>query len=553
MKMLNITAAATLLLLFNTNATAQTTAVKNAAKAALTLTAYDVDGQQTGTCQGVFTGSTGEAVGLLSPLTGADHATVTDAKGNTMNVTRVIGFNSLYGVAHFRAGEKTTAARVATKAAATGSRLWTADKELQQVKVSSVETFMDEYAYYILETTQDIADGTALVNDDGDVVALAQHSVTGNAIHAVDARFVNELCINAMALNDPTLQKINIAPALPDDPGQAQLMLMVAAQTADSARYAAVVTDFIEQYPNMSDGYVAKAQQLTAAGDFVQADKVMALMVKNTTDKAEAHYRYGRLIYNNVSEGGNTYEPWTLERALDEVRMACSTEPLPIYRHQEAQILFSMEQYDAAKDIFEGLMSTNSFKTAELLYGIARCRQMTGADDEELLALLDSAINLTDTLQIEDAAPYFLMRADVYNKEEKYREAAFDYSRYALLTKQVPPAEFYYIKAQTEVNGKLYQQALNSFAYAILLAPDEPLYLAEMAQLYLRVNQPENALKVAERCMYVAPEYTTGHVLYGLALIKSDRRQEGLDALAKAQEMGDTQAAQLIERYSQGE
>lgn len=546
---------AAVLLCCCTAAQAQPSAVKNAAKAAFTLAAYDADGKQTGTALGVLTDNDAVAISVLSPLMGARHATVTDSKGNLRVVTRIVGVNSLYGVACFRtdAQGKTVAAKVTTGQASPGSNLWAASADgLQQVTVSSVETFMDKYAYYILGPTAEgiIGAGTPLFNDAGETVAIVQPSQTSSATHAVDARFITSLQVNAMALTDATLQKINIAPALPSDLQQAQLMLMMAEQTADSLRRESAVADFIEQYPTLSDGYVARARQLSSQGMFAEADKVMATAVKKVSDAADAHYQYSRLIYNKVTADDRPYEPWTLERALDEVRLACSAESLPLYRYMEAQILFSMQQYEAALAIFEELTTANSFKTAELLFCIAQCRQMMGAGEEELLALLDSAITLTDTLQMGDAAPYFLMRGDVYNRLGRYRDASFDYSRYTLLSQQMPSAQFYYIKAQAEVNGKLYQQALNDFAYAILISPNEPLYMAEMAQLYLRVNQPENALKVAERCVAVAPDYTTGHVLYGLALIKSGQQQQGLDELNKARDMGDEQAPQLIERYS---
>lgn len=555
MNLLNNIAAALLMLTCCATTQAQPAAVKNAAKAMFTLTAYDGDGRQTASSRGIFVGTDGQGLGMLAPLTDARRVVTTDSKGSSHSVSRIIGINELYGVARFRAEGKTTQATVATTGAAAGTGLWAVGSDMQHVEVSSVETFMDRYAYYILAPTSGAAieAGTPLLNDNGEVVALAQPSLTANATHAIDARFIASLQVNAMSLNDVTLQKINITPALPHDQQQAQLMLLMAAHTTDSLRYQAITGDFIEQYPTLTDGYVTRAQQLTTAGSFAEADHTMSTALKNAADKAEAHYQYGRLIYNKVATDTRPYESWTLQRAIDETKQAYALSPQPMYRHQEAQILFAMGDYAQAGTIFEELTTSNSFKTAELLFEIAQCRRMTGATGHELLTLLDSAINLTDTMQMGDAAPYFLMRGDVYNSMERYREAAFDYARYTLLTRQVPTADFYYIKAQTEVNGKLYQQALNDFAYAVLLAPNEPLYMAEMAQLYLRVNQPENALKLTERCITVAPDYTTGHVLHGLALIKNGKRSEGLDALAKAQAMGDEQAQQLIERYSQGD
>ena len=45
------------------------------------------------------------------------------------------------------------------------------------------------------------------------------------------------------------MKKIGIPPSLPTDKSQALLTLMMAAQANDSIKHAAIVSDFINQYP----------------------------------------------------------------------------------------------------------------------------------------------------------------------------------------------------------------------------------------------------------------------------------------------------------------
>lgn len=546
------------------SSSAQTPMVRNAAKSVFTLTTYDADGAILATSKGVFIGNGGEGISNLSPFLGAARATVTDVKGTEMNVRRMIGINELYDVARFRVEGKTSGLSLPVSSASSGSQLWlvpySTDAKTQPVSatVASVETFMDKYSYYILSVSSDDMPVRTkkemafcpFVNDAGEVVGLMQLSSTSDKIYAADARFTGSLVFDGLTFNNVNMQKTSIPSALPDNIEQAQIMLVMLGHSGDSAKYDAAVSDFIEQYPTLSDGYVARAQQYTAAGRFKDADDVFSTAMKKVADKADAHFSYAGHIYNKMTSDARPYAPWTLAKALDEAEQAYAISPLSMYKHLEAQIYYSMTEYQAAYDIFTALANDNDFNKSELIFEAAQCKQMLGAPDEEILAMLDSAINMTDSMRIAEASPYFLMRAEVNNALGRYREAVFDYTRYAIMTQQVLTSDFYYVKAQTEIKGKLYQQALADLARAVILSPDEPLYIAELTSLYLRVNQVENALKTAEHCIEKAPEYSTGYVLYGLALIRSDRKAEGIAALEKAEAMGDEQARALIDKYS---
>lgn len=536
---------------------AQTAQVKNAAKSVFTLTTFKADGSLLASSHGVFAGENGEAISDLKPFIGAAKAVVIDAKGTKMNVTRMIGINDLYDVARFRVDGKTIPAPIAAKAAKDGEQVWlvpyTLNAKQQPIgtTVKSVETFMDKYSYYIFNTkTPENTAACPFVNAAGELIGLMQPSTTSDDTHATDVRFIRSLETNGLASGDANLQKIGIPVAMPKDKTQAQIMLLMTGQGRDSLKYDAAIADFIALFPTLTDGYIAKAQLFTDNGKFSDAAKVMDEAVKNADDKADAHFNYAKLIYGKEMSDARTYNEWTLDKAMDEATQAYTMSPLPLYKHLQAQINFSKGEYQQAYDIFKELSNEKDFSSAEILYESARCKQMLGAPNDEIIALLDSAINTTDTLRINEAAPYFLMRGDIYNQMKKYRDAVFDYTRYEVLTRQRPSAQFYYIREQAEVNGRLYQQALGDISRAIILDPNEPVYIAEMASLQLRINQPDKALQAAEQCIKIAPEYSTGHLLYGLALIKTNRKTEGLEALKKAKEMGDEQAQTLIDKYS---
>ena len=255
-------------------------------------------------------------------------------------------------------------------------------------------------------------------------------------------------------------------------------------------------------------------------------------------------------IDNVVPAEGLEGEVWTFDKAEEETNKAYEIKPLPTYRHQLAQITFAKGNYQKAYDEFTQLLNT-TMRNPELFYEAAQCKTMLKAPQQEVIALLDSAINNTDTLRIREAAPYFLARGDAYNAIDSFRQAVFDYTRYEILSGQRMNSQFYYIRSQAEIKAKLYQQALGDLAAAIILSPKEPTYYAEMASLQLRVNMLDEAIKTAGKCVELAPEYSDGYLLLGLAQVRKEDTVTGLANLEKAKELGNPQAQPLIDKYSQ--
>lgn len=544
-----------LLAAINLSLKAQPAAVKNVAKSVFTLTTFDKDGTELMSSHGIFIGNDGEAISDLKPFIGAAKAVVTDSKGVQMNVTRILGANDIYDMAHYSVDGKTIPATLA-QSAVPGSKVWLVgygakNPPIAATTVKSVERFMDKYSYYIFTlTTPDNTNLCPFVNEQGQVIGLMQPSTTNFDIHATDARFAADLQVSGMSVNDANLKKIGIPTALPTDKNQALLALMMAEQNADSVKKAAAVNDFIEQYPTLVDGYASRAQMFVDANDFESAAKDMETAIKKAEPKDEAHYRYSKIIYyKEIYKNTFPYKSWSLDKALDEILQAYSLNPQPFYKHQQAQIIFSKGEYQKAYDMFTELLNT-PIRSNELFYEASRCKQMLNAPATEVIALLDSAIACTDTLQIRSAAPFFYSRAEAYASAGKYREASFDFRRYEVLVNGQVGAEFYYMREQMEVKAKLFKQALADITLATLVNKEEAMYVAEKASLELKVNMLDEALQSAQVCVTKWPKYADGFMLLGLAQIHKGNKTEGLANLEKAKQLGSQQVQTLIDKYS---
>lgn len=531
---------------------AQPAAVKNVAKSVFSLTTFSADGSLLANSHGVFVGTDGEAVSDLKPFIGAAKAVVVDAQGNKMNVTRILGLNELYDVIRFRVDGKTTPANIANVASTYQQDAWLVtyamkSPEIVATKVKSVEKFMDKYSYYIFGmNAPDNSTGCPFVNMYGQVIGLLQISNTSFDTHAVDVSFIRTLTASGFSVNDANFKKIGIPAAMPADESQARIMLIMSGQSGDSLKHVAAVNDFIQAFPLLNDGYNARAILEANAQQWNNAEETMKTAIKKATLKDEAHYNFAKLQYDNAVYGRH----WTLDGAYEEVSEAYKLNPAPLYRHLQAQIHYAKNDYQQALEILQQLSQDKQFSTPELLYEQALCKQKLNSPTADVIALLDSAINTTDTLRLNEAAPYFLSRAQALEEEGKYRDAVFDYTRYEYLMRGQVNSQFYFLREQAEMKGKLYQQAIADIARAIILSPQEPTYYAEMANVQLRVNKPEDAIKTAKRCIEIAPEYSEGYLILGLAQLQTKQKQEGLANLQKAKDLGNQQAQSLIDKYS---
>ena len=214
------------------------------------------------------------------------------------------------------------------------------------------------------------------------------------------------------------------------------------------------------------------------------------------------------------------YAPWTLDASLEEARKAYASDAQPIYMQQQAYVLYAQQHYAEASAVYDQLFAT-SLRSPELFYEASRCKQMA-RDTVGQLALLDSCVAQFSRPYLKDAAPYLLARSQVL------AESRFQY----------------------EVNGRLFQQALNDINKAITMEPQNAGFLAEKASLEVRVGLYDDAVATAQEVIRIAPDNSDGYLFLGVSQCLKGQKAEGVKNLQKAQELGDPQAAELIEKYS---
>ena len=532
---------------------------KKAANAVFTLKTFNADGSLLASVNGFFINEQGMAVSSFAPFKNAQRAVIIDAQGKEMEVECLTGFNDMYDVAKFQvAAKKTQALSIAQSPASNGATLWLLPYAVKKVPaciqgtVNSAEQFGEGYTYYTLDmTTTDLQVGCPVLNEQGEVVGILQPSASGKTStgYAVCASFANSLHMTGLSLSDQVLRSIKIAKALPDDLSEATLTLYVCSSTMEAEEYIRLIDRFIEKFPHATDGYVYRARRKMQKDDFQGADEDMKQALKVADTKDDAHYQYAQLIFQKiVYQNDKPFDPWTLDLALKESQAAYALTPQPIYRQQQAQILYAQQQYDAAYDLYMELAKTDMMK-AESYYAAAQCKIQKG-DKEAGLALLDSAVNTFSKPYIKTAAPYLLARAQALFEAKKYRPAVNDYNDYETLMTTQLNANFYFLREQAEFAGHLYQQALNDIHRAVEMEPNELVYRAEKANVELRVGKTDDAIESAKECISIAPQESDGYLLLGLAQCVKGQKAEGLTNLNKAKELGNSQAQSLIDKYS---
>ena len=531
--------------------------VKKASKAVFTLKTFNANDELIGSSNGFFISADGIAVSSYTPFRGASKAVVIDAMGKEYPVKSIIGANDTYDIAKFRVdASKCQTLRTAT-AVGENTQLWLLPYNAKNgysctaATVKSVQKVENDYDYYTLEgngTENTI--GCPYINAAGDVVGIKQQSSSDDNTtqYAVGATFATGLKMTGLSLNDAALKATNIKKELPDELDQAIITLYLASSMGDANSFVGLVDDFILKFPQAPDGYSYKAQIMAAKDNYPEADKYMKLAIDNATDKAEAHYNYAKMMYQNLLYfHDSASHAWTYEQALEQAEKAVTLDPQLAYITQKAQLLFACKRYDESFTTFQDAIAKGSHN-AECFYGAARCKEQLG-DTTAYIALLDSAVATFSQPYLKEAAPYIFARAQALAENGQYRLAVNDYNEYENLMISQINSEFYYIRSQVEVKGRLFQQALNDLDKAIDKDPSILLYRSEKASLQIRVKLIDDAIDTASECIRLFPDSSDGYLFLGLAQCLKGDKALGVVNLLKAKDLGDAQADTLIEKY----
>lgn len=545
--------------LFCCAVSAQPTWTKKASKSLFTLKTFTADGTLVTSSCGFFIGENGEALSSFAPFKGAAKAIVIDAQGKEMNVESILGANSTYDVAKFRvAAKRTMPLAIAQSPATEGADIWLMPyspkkrPECIPGKVRKVEKFSDSYDYYTIDIkAAGNSVGSPFLNENGEVIGIMQQPADGQDTthYAVSIQFANSLKTNGLSINDATLKSTMIKKELPGELDQAILTLYVGGSVLSPAAYQDLVEDFIKKFPDAPDGYIYRALAAAADNKFDKAEKDMEQAIKVAEKKDDAHFSYAKLIFQKkLYQDSIPYNNWTLDKAAEEAEEAYRINPVSIYRQLKAQIRFAQKRYGEAFDIYQEL-TAGELRNAETFFAAARCKEML-KDTTAMLALLDSAVNTFSKPYLKDAAPYLLARAQALLNIHEYRKAVADFNEYEKLMPTQVNANFYYIRAQAETEGHIYQAALNDFKKAIQMEPANTLYHAEKASLEIRVGLIDDAIKTSRESIAIDPKQSEGYLFLGLAQCLKGDKAEGTKNLQKAKELGDEQAQSLIDKYA---
>ena len=545
------------LLMLTVTIMAQPSWVKKATKSVFTLKTFTADGTLLGSANGFYVGKNGEAISCFAPFKGAQRAVVIDAAGKEYEVACILGANETYDVVKFRVTTgKTQALTVAQGQAPADASVWLLPynqvKKVPQGTVRKAETFNQNYAYYTVALQMpENSVGAPLFSETGEVLGLMQQpaSLKDTLNYAVSALFADSLKTTGLSINDPVLRATGIRKALPQDVGQAQLSLYIGGASLDSLAYCQLIEDFILQFPNHPDGYTYRAQQLVNGSRFADAERDMKKALKVAEKPDEVHYTYSRLMLQKLLYmPEQTYDAWSFDGSYDEAGEAYRINPLPTYRQQQAVVRYAQQRYDDAYAIYEELF-TSSLRSPELFYAASVCKEQL-KDSVAQLALLDSCMAQFSRPYLKETAPYLLHRAQLLMDMNRHREAVTDLNDYEALMKTQLTSNFYYMKYQAEMKGRLFQQALDDINEAIRMTPQSDLYYAEKASLQVRVGLYSEAVETAKTCIQLAPDHSDGYLFLGLSQCLQGQKTEGVKNLQKAGELGDPQAEGLIEKYS---
>lgn len=535
---------------------AQSSQANKVAESVFTLTTFAEDGSLMSSTHGVFVSNDGYAIAAWKPFIGAYKAVVVDAKGKKYDVDGIVGANDLYNVCKFKVNAKTTAATIAENSVAENTQIWLAcytlgKPKLLRANVSAVEKFMETMNFYIANISMpEDADYCPLLTTDGKVLALAQKTNKDGEVHGVDANLAAKFFVSSVSTANETLLKSYVPVLFPTDSKDAQLALLLAAQQRKGKAYDVEVDKFIEKFPTLADGYQARARIYLNKEKLAEASADMEKALQYAEDKADMHYSYADLIMQKVFYMNHLEDPtWTIEGALEQIRKSTALSDMPVYKDKEGEILFSMQRFDEAYNIFMQLQDSH-LAGPETLNKALQCLESSGKPFGEQMALMDSIVNACPHPLTFQSGPYLLKRAIMYHNNGDYRKALMEYLDYEkLMVGNRIPAEFYYTRFTCCKDGKIFQQALDDIDKAIALSPNNTVYYCEKASLLFRLNKLEEAISAAQQALLLDPRNADALAVKGAAQCQMGKKYEGMMNLEQAKENGYEGADELIKRY----
>lgn len=540
----------TLLLLLSVALQAAPKWMKTATKSMATLYALQQHGD-TLKANAFFVEPLGTLVAPFKPIQQARQAWVFDAAGKRYEVSRIHGFNSTYDIVCLQISDvkKMPTLPTSTDSATKGQTVYTMP-QAQADQVTQVEK-AGEHAYYTLQSaaTPDQA-GTPVIDEEGRIVGMLQAPVTiANAPnYALDIRFVQSLTIRPIDANNADLRQCAIPKQLPAEMEQAVSFLYLTGNLPADERLV-YSNDFIHAFPDNPAGYIQKADALISQHDYAAAWATyeQALADKQLSQPDEIRYARSRAIYNKAISGDTlAVEGWTLAQAQTDIAQALQLNSQPLYTLQQGHLFYAQKQYEQAYTCFMSL-TQSAMRSSELFLYAWQCQQHLGAENEKLLALNDSALSFFTKPYSVAAAPYLYLRSNTLRDMGRLRDAIADLNEYEHVVQgRGLNAQFYYQREQMEVATRMYGPAINDIQRAIQLAPNEPLFRAESASLFIRLNDFDNAILECKRAIELDETLSDAYRLWGICLREKGDKTAAREQLQRAKDLGDTLAEKIL-------
>lgn len=538
---------------------------EKAKKAVFSIITYDKDNKIKATGNGFYIDANGTALSDYTLFEGADHATIITADGKQQPVESIAGANSMYDVVKFRTpmAKKQEVLTIALQPAKVGETVYLLPYSTQKAttcqtgKVVSVDSIGNNSFYYTLEmTTNEKTVSCPIMNANGEVLGLIQKSVSDDKkeSYAIGAGYGAALSVSALSANDRSLQNISIKKALPETEEQALVYLFVSSSTMDRDSYLTLLNDFLQQYPNSYDGYIRRASIYMSeenTENYPLAEKDLEKAIDVAADKSEARFNVAKTLHSYLVSlnGKEPYEAWNYDKALEVVRQAIQENPQPIYVQLEGDILFANQNYKEAYVSYEKVNQSNMASPATF-YSAAKTKQLIeGTDFSEVIALMDSAIVRFTKPYTSEAAPYFYERAEMYAQAGKFKEAVMDYNTFYDALQGAVTATFFFQREQSEIQCRMYQQAINDINKAVEMEPQNAMFWIEKGSVHLRFNQLDEAVESLNKAIALNNQDGAAYRLLGYCQVKQKKEKEACANFAKAKELGDTVVDQLIEKY----
>ena len=395
---------------------------ENARKAVFSIVTYTKDGQILSTGNGFYIDEQGTGVSDYSLFKGAERAIIITANGKELPVKYMMGANDMYDVVKFKTDfdKKAEALQPATLPSSTGETVYLVPYSTQKSSkgqtgtIAKVDTIGEQQYYYTLtmQTTEKTV-SCPIMNAAGQVVGMIQKNNDSESKEsfAIGIRYLTDLTINALSVNDLALNSIGIKKGLPEDESQALVYLYMASGVYAPNQYFDLLNDFISQYPNNMEGYLRRATfYLDRKGEdnYKRADEDIRQALEVSEQKDDAYYSAAKMLLQIVANG-ITYPEWTLDKALQYIEEAIKLNPMPLYVQTQGDIYFGKQDYEHAYACYDRV-NHSELRSAESLFSAARTKQLMGANDEAL-ALYDA----------QAARALELMKAKNHDYDEAWR------------------------------------------------------------------------------------------------------------------------------------